>query len=213
MVCSPCSTGTVAIVRACSQSRSDSVTAQVENPTCLEQSPVRIKQQGIPPPSYAGATPPLKCAKIEPGTKTGPVHCDAPLATVERKPIKANQNQDLPTIRSLKLRLLPDQFVARACFFYSVAQTMHAIGSDGPLADTFLRAKAIAVYTKMCGLSVEESAPIVNKDLERGTWGARPQGGLPEHFASLAKHLGGRVVLLRTNTYNIVASSFGIDSA
>ena len=34
--CSPCSTGTVAMVRACSQSSSDSVTAQVENPTCLE---------------------------------------------------------------------------------------------------------------------------------------------------------------------------------
>ena len=116
--CSPRSTGTVATVRACSQSSSDSVTAHVENPTCLEQSPMRRKRLGIPPPNNAGATPPRKCAKTEPGTKTDPVDCDAPLATVQRKPIKANQNRYLPTIRSLKLRLLPDQFVAGACFFY-----------------------------------------------------------------------------------------------
>ena len=96
---------------------------------------------------------------------------------------------------------------------YSVAQSMHAIGSDGPLADASLQAKAIAVYREVCGFLVEESAVIVNRNLETGTWGARPQGGLPEHLASLVKHLGGSVVLLRTNTYSIVASSFGTDSA
>ena len=96
---------------------------------------------------------------------------------------------------------------------YSVAQSMHAIGSDGPLADASLQAKAIAVYREVWGFLVEESAVIVNRNLETGTWGARPQGGLPEHFASLVKHLGGSVVLLRTNTYSIVASSFGTDSA
>ena len=213
MDCSPCRTGTVATVRACSHSSSDSVTAQVENPTCLEQSPMRRKRPGITPPSNAGATPPLKCATIEPGTKTGPVDCDAPLATVQRKPIKQNQNQDLSTVRSLKLRLLPDQFVAAPCFFYSVAQSMHAIGSDGPLADTSLRAKVIVVYREMCGLLDEESALTVNRDPERGLWGARPQGCLPELFASLAKHVSGGVVPLRTNTYNIVASSFGMGSA
>ena len=79
--CSPCSTGTVATVRASRQSSIDSVTAQVENPTCLERSPVRRKRPGIPPPSNAGATSPRKCAKAEPGTKTGPMDCDAPLAS------------------------------------------------------------------------------------------------------------------------------------
>ena len=44
---SPCSTGTVATVRACSQCSSDSVTAQVETPTCLEQSPMRRKRPGF----------------------------------------------------------------------------------------------------------------------------------------------------------------------
>ena len=200
-------------MRACSQSSSDSVAAQIENPICLEQSPMRRKRPGIPPPSNAGATPPRKCAKTQLGTWTGPVDCDAPLATVQRKPIKVNGNRDLPTIRSLKLRFLRDQLVAGACFLYSVAQSMHAIGSDGSLADASLRAKAIAVYREICGLSVGEFAPSVNRDLERGTWGARPQGGLPEHFASLAKHASGSVVLLQTDTNNIVASSFGMDTA
>ena len=53
----------------------------------------------------------------------------------------------------------------------------------------------------------------MNRNLERGTWGAGPQGGLPDHFASRAKHVGGSVVLLRTNMYNIVPLSFGTDSA
>ena len=90
---------------------------------------------------------------------------------------------------------------------------MHATSSDGPLDDASLRAKAIAVYREMCGLSVEQSALTLNRDLERGTWCARPQGGLPDHFASLAKYVGGSVVLLRTNTYIIVTLSFGMDSA
>ena len=84
---------------------------------------MRRKQLGITPPRNGA---PLKCAKIELGTKTGPMDCAAPLATVEKKPIKAKQNRDLPTVRSLKLRLLPYQFVAGACFFYSVVQTLHA---------------------------------------------------------------------------------------
>ena len=42
--------------------------------------------------------------------------------------------------------------------------------------------------------------------------GARPQGCLPERFASLVTHVAGAVPLLRTNTYNIVDSSFGIDT-
>ena len=90
---------------------------------------------------------------------------------------------------------------------------MHAIGSDGPLGDASLRAKAIAVYREMCGLSFEESSLSVNRDLERGTRGAPPQGGLPEHFANLAKHMSGSVVMLRTNMYHFVASSIWMDSA
>ena len=118
----------------------------------------------------------------------------------------------MPTIRFLKLLLLPDQLVAQACFSYFVAQSMHAVGSDGPLSDTSLRAKAIAVYREMCGFLVEESVLSLNRDLERGTLGARLQGGVPEHFARLAEHVSGSVVLLRTNTYIIVAS-FGMDTA
>ena len=69
----------------------------------------------------------------------------------------------------LKLRVLRDQFVAEALFFYFAAQSMHAVGSDGPPSDTLLRAKAIAVYREMCGFSVEESVLLVNRDLERGS--------------------------------------------
>ena len=32
----------------------------------------------------------------------------------------------------------------------------------------------------------------------------RPQAGGPEHFASLAKHVDGSVVLLRSNSFSIV---------
>ena len=53
----------------------------------------------------------------------------------------------------------------------------------------------------------------IHRDLEKETWGARPQGGLPRHFATLAEHVSGNVVLLRTNTYIIVTSSFGMDRA
>ena len=51
----------------------------------------------------------------------------------------------------------------------------------------------------------------MNRDLEKETWGSRPEGGLPDHFASLAKHVDGSVVL-RTNTFSIVTSGFGMDS-
>ena len=84
-------------------------------------------------------------------------------------------NWDVPTIRSLKLRFLPDQFIAGACFFYSVAQSMHAIGRDIPLSDTSLHAKPIGVYSEMCGFLVQESVLAVNKDLDRVAWGARPK--------------------------------------
>ena len=95
---------------------------------------------------------------------------------------------------------------------YSVAQSLHALGSDTPLSETLLRAKAVAVYREMCGFVVEESTLLVHRDLEKETWGARPQGGLPEHFARLAEHVRGNVVLLRTNTCNIVTSPFGMDT-
>ena len=39
-----------------------------------------------------------------------------------------------------------------------------------------------------------------------------PRRGLPEHFGRLAKHVGGNVVMLRTNTYNILTSSIGMDT-
>ena len=107
---------------------------------------------------------------------------------MKKKPIKAKQDRDTPTVRSLKLRILPDQFVAGACFLYSVAQSLHGISSNVPLGDASLQAKANAVYHEMCGLSVEESKLSVNRDLEKDTWGGRPEGALPDHFASLAKH-------------------------
>ena len=213
MDCSPCSTGAVAIMRACSESSCLSVTSQVEHPTPLEQSPMKTKLSAIPPLGNAWATPPRKCAKIEPGTKTRPVDCDAPLASVQRKPIKASVNRDLPTIKSLKLHLLPDQFVAAACFFDSVGQSVHAPGSGSPMLDTLLRANAIVVYRETCGFVVEESTLLVHRDLEKETWDARPQGVLPEHFAGLAEHVSGNEMLLRANTYIIVTSAFGMDTA
>ena len=94
-----------------------------------------------------------------------------------------------------------------------MAQSLHAISSNAPLDSALLRAKAIAVFREMCGLSIQESALSVNRDLEKDTWHGRPQGGMPEHFASLAKHVDGSVVLLRSNWFNIVTSGFGMDSA
>ena len=52
----------------------------------------------------------------------------------------------------------------------------------------------------------------MNRDLEKETWGGQPKGGLPDYFGSLAKHVDGSVPLLRTNTFSIATSRFGMDS-
>ena len=75
------------------------------------------------------------------------------LDDVDKKPSKAEVGRVLPTARSLKLRILPDQYVAGACFYYAVAQSLHAISSNTPLDGASPRAKAIAVFRDMCGLS------------------------------------------------------------
>ena len=66
-------------------------------------------------------------------------------------------------------------------------------------------------YRKICDIPVTESASSVHKHLNKETRGGCPQGALLQHFASLAKHVVGNVVLLRTNTYSIVTSSSGMD--
>ena len=55
MDCSPCSIGTVATVKACSQSSTDFFTTQVEYSTSLEKSPMRRKRPGIT--SYGHSNP------------------------------------------------------------------------------------------------------------------------------------------------------------
>ena len=208
--CSPCSTGTVATVKACSQSSADSGSTPVEHPNSLEQSPRSRKRPGVTPPSNGAA---VKRGKKEQGTKTAPIDTYASaLDDGDKQPNKAEGGIVL-TVRSLKLRILPDQYVAGACFYYAVAQSLHAISSNAPLDSASLRAKAIAVFREMCGVSIQESALSVNRDLEKDTWHGRPQGGMPEHFASLAKHADGSVVLLRSNRFSIVTSGFGMGSA
>ena len=198
-------------LKACSQYSSDSDSTTVEHPSSLEQSPGSRKRPGVTPP-INGA--PVKRGKKEQGTKTAPIDPDAiALDDVDQRPNKAEGGIVLPTVRSLKVRILPNKYVAGACFFHAVAQRLHAISSDALLESASLRAKAIAVFREMCGLSIQESALSVNRDLEKDTWHGRPQGGRPEHFAGLAKHVDGSVVLLRSNRFSIVTSGFGMDSA
>ena len=104
MDCSPCSTGTVATVKACGKSSTDSVTTPIEYSSSLEQSPMRRKRPGITPPSNGA---PLNCAKIQQGTKTAPLDPDTALDKVKERPIKAKDDRDLSTVRSLKLHILP----------------------------------------------------------------------------------------------------------
>ena len=131
MDCSPYSTGTVATVQACSQSSSDSESTPVEHPSSLERSPRSRKRPGVTPPSNGAA---VKRGKKEQGTETAPIDHDAiALDDVDQQPNKAEGGIVVPTVRSLKLRILPDQYVAGACFFYAVAQSLHAINSDAPL--------------------------------------------------------------------------------
>ena len=201
----------LAIVRACSQSSAESGTTPVEHPSSAEQSPRSKKRRGVTPPSNGAA---VKRGKKEQGTKTAPIDLDAmALDDVNKQPSKAEVGRVLPTARSLKLRILPDQYVARACFYYAVAQSLHAISRNTPLDGASLRAKAIAVFRDMRGLSIQESALFVNRDLEKDTRRARPKGGMADHFAALAKHVDGSVVLLRLNRFSIVTSGFGIGSA
>ena len=53
--CSPCSTSTVATVRACSQSSADSGWTPVAHPSSLVQSPRSRKRPGVTPPSTGAA--------------------------------------------------------------------------------------------------------------------------------------------------------------
>ena len=201
----------LATVKACSQSSADSGSTPVEHPSSLEQSPRSKKRPGVTPPSNGAA---VKRGKKEQGTKTAPIDPDAmALDDVDKHPNKDEGGRVLPTAGSLKLRILPDQHVAGACFYYAVPQSLYAISSNAPLDSASLRAKAIAVFGDMCGLSIQGSALSVNRDLEKDTWRGRPQGGMPEHFAALAKRVDGSVVSLRSNRFSIVTSGLGIDSA
>ena len=93
-----------------------------------------------------------------------------------------------------------------------MAHRLHALASDIPLSDTELEAKAIAVYCEICGILVAEFASLVHRDPEKETCGAWSQGGLPEHVAGLMEPVGGNVTPLCANTYNIVTSSFGMQT-
>ena len=156
---------------------------------------------------------PRKCAKKEQGSQAGHVDCDAPLSKVQKKPIKDNVNQEMPTIRSLKLRQLPDQYVAGGGFFYHVAQSLYALSNNTPLIDTHHQVQASVLYRERCGTQVVETALSVCRDPHKETSGDRPQGGgLRNHFASPANNVGINVPLLPTNTCNIATSSFGMDT-
>ena len=98
MDCSPSSTGTVATVKACSQSGADSGWTPVEHasslatvkacsqssadsgstpvkhPSSLQQNPRSKKRPGVTPPSKGAAA---KRCKKEQGTKTAPIDPDA----------------------------------------------------------------------------------------------------------------------------------------
>ena len=83
----------------------------------------------------------MKRGKKGQGTKTASIDDDAiALDDVDQQPNKAEGGIVLPTVRSLKLRILLDQYVAGACFFYAVAQSPHAISSDAPLDSASLTA-------------------------------------------------------------------------
>ena len=76
----------------------------------------------------------MKRGKKEQGTKTAPIDPDAiALDDADQQPNKAEGGRVLPTVRSLNLRILADQYVAGACFYYAVAQRLHAISSNAPL--------------------------------------------------------------------------------
>ena len=57
------------------------------------------------------------------------------LCQLYMKPIRVDVGKALPTITSLKLRLLRDWYVSGGSFFYSVAQSLHALRADAPLTN------------------------------------------------------------------------------
>ena len=69
------------------------------------------------------------------------------------------------------------------------------------------------MYRERCGIEVKESALSVCRALEENNWEGKPWGGRPDHFRHLARHIDGKVVLLRTNTPKIMDSRFGPDNA
>ena len=69
------------------------------------------------------------------------------------------------------------------------------------------------LYHERCGIYFGESGLSVCRDVEKDTRGERPGRYSPQQSGSLANHIGGNAVLLRTDTYIIVTSSFGMDTA
>ena len=105
------------------------------------------------------------------------IHIDNPDQKVKVDTIKAKAGRDLPTIRQLKLRLAPDEYIASACFFYAAALSLHALCSQTPLNGLDLRAQATIMYRERCGIEVKESALSVCRALEVDKWDERPWGG------------------------------------
>ena len=158
------------------------------------------------PPSGKKAMPrdpnPMPAAKrVRLGVdQAAAIDIDHPDQKVKVDRIKATAGRDPPTIRQLKLRLAPDEYIAGACFFYAAALSLHALRSQTPSTGVDLRVQATIMYGDWCGIEVKESALSVCRALEVDKWDERPLGGMPDHYSPLATHIDGKVVLLRTNT-------------
>ena len=125
--------------------------------------------------------------------KAAPIEVDDPDPSAGRAPSKAQASRDLPTIRALKLQLLPDDYTPCACLFFAATLSLHALRSLTPLHGADLRVQATIMYRERCGIEVEENTLSVFRAWEQDALGTRISGGggLPDHFQRLATHIDG----------------------
>ena len=78
--------------------------------------------------------------------KAAPMEVHDPDLRVGRAASKAKAGTAVPTIRALKLQLLPDDYTPGACFFFAAALGLHALCSQTPLHGADLRVHATIMY-------------------------------------------------------------------
>ena len=163
---------------ACHGGESKSSTLQATTPLALEFSSRRWTQAGQ-----------IKVDEIELENIS-----DTHRAQSEPDEVRSNPKQVLCSLRDLSLSLFSDEFIPGGCLFIGLARSYAAKGQGRDQTTSELATNVVGLYEACVGTKDDELC----HRLRRGaSWGARQEGGLGDHLAAAARHLGGSIVVLR----------------